>query len=374
MTKRYFALDGWRGIGAIAILFFHFPKVYHFPDLDYVRSFYLFVDFFFVLSGFVITHSYQDKIRTAGDGLRFLSLRLGRIYPLHLVTLVLTIMVLSLIDIADFASGWAVNHQPDRPLFGFLTLSNIGVDLLLLQAMGIDRGLHLNYPSWAISAEFYVYVLFAILLVSSKKLLQAALAIAALGGPLLIWAVHENMDTTYDYGFIRALCGFSLGYWVYQARARISIAPGVAFMTAVELACILLLLVFMGVAGIGPLSVLAPYIFTVMVVVFSFDGGWISRILGAKPLLRLGELSFSIYLMQAPFVYAGDAIIKAADGAWGLRFGAPSLAGDALFAIFVVLVLMAARVAYARVELPNKSVFANMLDRLRHRRGEAQSS
>ena len=57
---RFAALDSWRGIAALLVALLHFRFLGHFYSLDFVRNSWLFVDFFFVLSGFVITHAYAD--------------------------------------------------------------------------------------------------------------------------------------------------------------------------------------------------------------------------------------------------------------------------------------------------------------------------
>ena len=64
---RFTALDSRRGIGALAVASSHFKSVSYIHSTALVRHSYLFVDFFFVLSGFVIAHAYLDKLKTAGD-------------------------------------------------------------------------------------------------------------------------------------------------------------------------------------------------------------------------------------------------------------------------------------------------------------------
>ena len=86
---RFHTLDSWRGICALFVALMHLPVLSHFYAEPFFRNSYLFVDFFFVLSGFVITFSYGDKIvdwRSAG---KFMVRRIGRIWPLHMVMLFL---------------------------------------------------------------------------------------------------------------------------------------------------------------------------------------------------------------------------------------------------------------------------------------------
>src|SRR5262249_28829215 len=90
--SRYIALDGWRGICAIGVALHHFPQIFLFSNAPLFRSGWLFVDFFFVLSGFVITHAYGGKLRSASSTLEFMTRRFFRLYPLHLFILILLLV------------------------------------------------------------------------------------------------------------------------------------------------------------------------------------------------------------------------------------------------------------------------------------------
>jgi peptidoglycan/LPS O-acetylase OafA/YrhL len=71
-VERYVVLDGWRGIYAILVALFHCPLYWHGWDTLFVRGSWLFVDFFFVLSGFVIAHAYAGKLSSSRDLFAFL--------------------------------------------------------------------------------------------------------------------------------------------------------------------------------------------------------------------------------------------------------------------------------------------------------------
>ena len=84
-THRYAALDSLRGVCALFVCLFHFRANGPIATLEFVRGSWLFVDFFFVLSGFVIAANYRERL-VAGAFLRgFVILRFGRVYPLHLL-------------------------------------------------------------------------------------------------------------------------------------------------------------------------------------------------------------------------------------------------------------------------------------------------
>ena len=60
---RFYALDSWRGIAAVMVALFHMPIAWSLYDVGIVRHAWLFVDFFFVLSGFVIAFTYEYNCR-----------------------------------------------------------------------------------------------------------------------------------------------------------------------------------------------------------------------------------------------------------------------------------------------------------------------
>ncbi|HKB55248.1 MAG TPA: acyltransferase, partial [Ramlibacter sp.] len=87
-TANHFeALDGWRGLCACLVVLFHFHGYSPIYSAGLIRDSYLFVDFFFVLSGFVIAWNYQTRLHSWRDVRQFLVLRVGRLYPLHIFVL-----------------------------------------------------------------------------------------------------------------------------------------------------------------------------------------------------------------------------------------------------------------------------------------------
>ena len=90
---RFLALDSLRGLLALFVVLFHLPVDSHVRDLPLVMHGYLFVDYFFVLSGFVIAHSYGSRIEDGRQGRDFLIKRVARVWPLHAVMLGLFVLL-----------------------------------------------------------------------------------------------------------------------------------------------------------------------------------------------------------------------------------------------------------------------------------------
>jgi peptidoglycan/LPS O-acetylase OafA/YrhL len=103
------------------------------------------VSFFFILSGFILAYSYQERLLSGKmSALLFYKTRIARIYPLHLLTFIVAAMLL----------------QPFKLEFGYLVkfVSN----LTLVQSFFPFRGIYFSFnaPSWSISDEMFFYFLF----------------------------------------------------------------------------------------------------------------------------------------------------------------------------------------------------------------------
>src|SRR5262249_54321506 len=169
-----------------------------------------FVDFFFVLSGFVIAANYQQRLLDGFGMGRFLLLRLGRLYPLHFAMLALFVG-LELLKLLRRelvpAELWSLN--PVAPLSTpEQAPPTIVANLLLVQSLHLFDFSTWNVPSWSISTEFYTYVVFAACLIALRRHAWVALALALTAGPVLIGILSErNMATVNDWGMIRVLYG-----------------------------------------------------------------------------------------------------------------------------------------------------------------------
>ncbi|HEY8189085.1 MAG TPA: acyltransferase, partial [Micavibrio sp.] len=121
----------------------------HIPFLDFFPG-YLGVDFFFILSGFILTHVYEESFRTQSiTKTDFYIKRLARIYPLHALTL---LMALELSTILGHL------HHNDM-IWADNTNRSFLLNLFLMHAWGMSSGASFNVPSWSISAEWFAYLL-----------------------------------------------------------------------------------------------------------------------------------------------------------------------------------------------------------------------
>jgi peptidoglycan/LPS O-acetylase OafA/YrhL len=155
VKHRFTVLDSWRGIAALAVVAFHFRRRVGLDGHPLFDSMFLFVDFFFVLSGFVIFSAYGNRLEEGFSFRRFLWLRLGRIYPLHIFTLSVFILA-NVVMVYPVKEEWFPSPRQ--------SWDTIAANLLLVQSWSLFSFLTWNTPSWSISAEFFAYIAFALVI------------------------------------------------------------------------------------------------------------------------------------------------------------------------------------------------------------------
>jgi peptidoglycan/LPS O-acetylase OafA/YrhL len=379
-TDRFEALDGWRGICACLVALLHFHGYSPIYSSALVRNSYLFVDFFFVLSGFVIAYTYSTRLDSGPQVKRFLILRLGRLYPLHLFVL-FCLVALETLRLFATGEGFKGEHSPTA------LLSN----LLLLHSLNIHDGLTWNGPSWSISTELWAYVTFA--LVSAWMGMRNWMLIAtAVAAPLALFYLSKSgMDTTFDYGFIRCLFGFSLGvacFRLHAARPASLQSPGNTLMTVLEVCIVAAVIAYVSAAGTSTMSFMAPFVFAVAVLIFAIEGGLVSRLFRWRLLKWLGTLSYSIYLTHYLVLAVVPPVVKrlAGQDLWTamplpggqfvMAFGRNNIEGTLLYALVLAATLALSAFTYRWVETPGRDWTRRWLGRPAHAatRVEAQQS
>jgi peptidoglycan/LPS O-acetylase OafA/YrhL len=375
-------LDAWRGIAALLVALFHLNLYSVVYSLDFIRNAYLFVDFFFVLSGFVITYSYADRLRTLEDLSSFAIRRFARLWPLHVVVL-LAFLALEGAK-AMLAARGAAFYLP--PFSGANSLDTIPINLVFGQSFGFVQHLTWNSPSWSICAEFWTYLVFALTLFAGSAWFrrfhfttEGLVAILLVGSvSILVLFAQGGIDATYDLGFVRCLYGFLVGHVTY----RIFRAAGKAKFNAtiLEWGALIAIVVFVSMGAHSSVSLLAPLVFAAAVFVFAFEVGPVSYLMSNKVNDWLGRVSYSIYMWQAfiifNFVDRPVSIIEKMTGrvltttegvssALGGEAGKLIVLGDHVLPLVVTLLLVGvlvavASVSYYWIELPGQKLFARL--------------
>ncbi len=156
-THKYLSnLTPLRGIAALWVVVFHFSEIVtKFVSTQYsllVTKGYLMVDLFFILSGFIMTHVYRKKFQSGvsvKNFREFIVARFARVYPLHFFTLMILILLVAL------SGGWNIVQDPKA----------ISTNILLIHSFGIHKIFTWNVPSWSISAEWWAYMVFPVIVV-----------------------------------------------------------------------------------------------------------------------------------------------------------------------------------------------------------------
>src|SRR5260370_10144867 len=299
LQSRFIALDAWRGLSACFVALFHLQAYSHLYEFSLLRHSYLFVDFFFVLSGFVITANYRAKLLSGFSVWQFMFLRFGRLYPLHFATLVALVRLEVVRYRFDGLLGGEVGHKFSGPH----SVQAIVTNILLIQSLHVHDGLTWNMARWSVSVEFYTYAIFAIALLFLRSWIYLFIAFVVVIAPIFLFIFAGHIDVQYDFGIIRCVLGFFIGFICYDLY--IIMKQGNSFrnhtfaiVTSAEIACVGLITSFVCFCGDGPPSLAAPAVFGLAVFTFSFEGGFVSKILKARPFVFLGALSYSIYMVH----------------------------------------------------------------------------
>lgn len=355
------ALTGIRAIAALWVVGFHFAL---FPlaslrlddALPVLRYGYLGVDLFFVLSGFIIYHVHQRDAGSLSIGsvLHFYGLRLARMYPVHLLTL----CGLALVVVASHRVGITPTHPEDFRAIDFV------YNLFLVHSWGFSDDIHWNSPAWSISCEWFVYLLFPLLALALNRIMSTRRAALWLAAELALFALAYvfffrcNLDNKFDgghfsrYALARVCLEFTLGALCCRLSGLIDMRawPWATIVLAAVLTAILLVAT--------PLRDFAiVLVFVLAILASSLPGNLVARIMALPPLVYLGEISYSLYMIHAPMRMTLGKLMEP-------RLLPASRAGAALMATgFLLATIIAAAATYDVSEMPARRWLRRQLDR-----------
>ncbi|HET7413071.1 MAG TPA: acyltransferase [Pararhizobium sp.] len=334
------ALTSMRGIAAIMVVVYHYtgsflPALQPDQFTGLISKSYLMVDLFFILSGFIMTHVYEEAFRDRvnwQDFRGFMTARLARIYPLHFVILVALILLQAakfLLHELDLGAALGYAFGPRMGPWGLF------LNLFMLQTTGLQPHPSWNGPAWSIGAEFFAYLLFPILclFVMRMKGYQRLLGIAAAAlGLFFISHDGTDLDLTNRFGLFRCLFEFGIGVLIYRYFPQIRLRTITNDILAVTAILAVLLALHLRVDDI-----FMPFAFAGLVLLLASNRGAVSRTLSSRPLFRLGEISYSIYMSHFFVLRLAEVLsLSVRDSAVGSDLG--------VFSSLLVLVTMIALV------------------------------
>lgn len=326
---KFTTLDAIRGLAAIFIVIRHSGEFW--GGNPFYNSF-LAVDIFFLLSGFVIAHAYSQKLSDRTLSIKdFFALRIIRLYPLYFISVLFCIVVLMLNLIynrpGDFTLAAALGV-----LFTLVFLPNIFQTL----ASAVQL-FPINSVYWSLFYELLVNLMLAVFnRWLNVKIIIAILAIAA--SLILYFGVKDKSIDAGDswglgsiaLGSARAFFGIFVGFYLYQARKKISIP---ALLKRTPLIPLVLICIALAMPKLGQVNwiyqLLCVFIFFPICILWSANTNQSSLFL--KPMIILGALSYPAYVMHVPTTKLLNTFFNDE-----IRFYAP-ISGLLFLCIFLIL-------------------------------------
>lgn len=301
-SHRFLFLDALRGIAALFVVVFHLPNA---MTSGIAGNGLLAVDFFFCLSGFVIAFSYEHRLTETLSFKDFSVARLIRLYPIYVLGTLFGLLTASLVQHIAFygAEPW------------WTSLSFFALALFLwptrLSPIHQTANYPLNVPAWSLFYEIFANLAYALLVKLRAARTAVLLCIVAGSLALLVSAVISghtlNMGPRQDnfgLGFARVTFSFFLGVLIcrfYRSRPRNANAAWVQ-----RFAPIWITVALIGILS-SPLSSMRTEIFRLISISVLFPTmvycGAVARLPASVTRLStvLGELSYPLYLLHAPF-------------------------------------------------------------------------
>ena len=292
-------LIGMRVIATLGIAIYHFQLSFPFVEgKQIMATTYLFVELFFVMSGFFMTLTLARK----EEGLIKLMVdRFIRLWPAYIIGLILLPIVYT---VKWFGGNYIAWLMDGTHLKSFL------VEIFMMQCTGIAKLDYINVPAWYVSAMFIVTpIVFVFIRLKKVGALIAPVVVVLLYSAEAIMYKSPDMGTDafiFKYipvPLIRGLAGMLLGmmtYYIFAAlRDRITKIPSIVITVCESILVfwIIRMCVFRE-SSLADGIILIPIV-GIIVLMMSENIGIFSKVLGAKKLNYFAEISYSFYIMQS---------------------------------------------------------------------------
>ena len=323
-AETFTTLNGLRFLAALAVVIFHYaPRVDVYGQVpnsvkNLINEGPCAVGFFFILSGFVLAHRHLYSEKRAQTTVAFYWARFVRLYPAYLLALLLFLPIA--------AQRYSVSPSPALAGRHTFIVSAVLSGLMLQSWTPLAQAW--NGPSWSLSVEAFMYLLFpvvglrlarlrtgnAIFVMLAAWLIPASLAAAYVEHriPEAAWRLYiTNNPLLWLPLFVMGICSarFVSG-WKRIPSNTANLLATISF-AAMILAAVAWPHNWADVfvtGGVAPLLV-------AVIVCFTSPPGWIAKTIGGPSLNRLGEASYAMYILQAPLWHYWQEITNSLRGA-----------------------------------------------------------
>ena len=316
----YALLDGLRGVAALLVVWYHVFEGFQFagnkPVIDFINHGYLAVDFFFILSGFVVGYAYDNRWGK--------TLTLGGFFRRRLIRLQPMVCMGALIGAASFLLSGMERWDGTHATLWLTFLAFVCGCLMLPALPGMPREVRgngemfpLNGPCWSLFFEYVGNIVYALFIRRLSTRLLAVLSFALCCA--LAWfavtaqsgygsiGVGWTVDRTNILGgSLRMLCPFTMGLLLSRIFKPIHYARG-AFWTSAALLLIIFHVPYIhsdGALSLNGIFEAACIIAVFPLVVWYAASGKTTDIASTRICRFLGDISYPLYIVHYPLMYA----------------------------------------------------------------------
>jgi peptidoglycan/LPS O-acetylase OafA/YrhL len=296
-------LESLRGLAALTVVLFHF-KIGSILNNEFTENGYLMVDFFFILSGFVIAYNYFGRINNISTLKNYMFKRILRLYPLHLFTLLLWLAI----EVTKYYLYINNSLHPfeDNIPFTKNNFESFFTHLFLIQNIFTDQ-LTWNGPSWSISVEFYTYLIFGISMIvigflsrekTNLQYLMLCIFFIFFAIALLLFATEKM--------FLRCIYGFFLGsamYFLSKYKNKYFCSNLLSYILALlAILCTMYIPKYQLLISLSYFLSIYSLLMLINFVPLVASKNILLNILSFKPLVLLGSISYGVYMTHSLIV------------------------------------------------------------------------
>ena len=333
-------LDGLRGLFSLMIVFYHYDQRLlpnYISNFFLLRESWIFVEFFFVLSGFVISYNY-NTIKTKKDFFIYVIKRFSRLYPLLVFSTIF--FLISEITINVYFPQYT--NTPEG--IWSLLLKTVDTLTFMNSTPVFGNGGGMNGPSWSISSEMISYILFGLITLLVSKRPQIVFFIILILISTILFYYNYTFSLPYDFSFLRGLISFPLGVLIHRIPFS-----NVKFSKHLELFVPILIIIgmyFLSTNDNRFIEILIiNLIFFISIHILINTNGSLSKLLDTKLFQFLGKISYSIYLNHLIVITVFSRIIFSFFGV-----NKTTISELIVLSISIIIVLIYSKYTYDYIE------------------------